>query len=381
MLRSIRAVLALSGLACVLVATPAAASGVPAVADPTGGRAAAAVVPAVEALRPVVDQFRADARTDAQLQAAAATSDLALLRAAVRCAVLDGESYCLYVGFTPLKAGTPQFEERLQQLAAEPVSDTGDMRVVDQVKADLALGQTKRTAAEAAEMESAVLAVGKVKLADLEVAGQPVPAGFFARYPETARAGASVLDPPPAPPASMWLIGNQYYNDQDRSYWCGPATMNILDFGDDGGQDGQANWANWLGTTTSGTGIVAIKNAVNANTGWDSKAGTYAIRDISGMSVDIFFGHHRRQLGISRAPIVEHPMLKKRYFDYLARDHGGHFQVGNGYNTSGQKIHIFEVYDERDFVSGAPWTGKQQIVPASKQLAATKNHAQQNVAW
>ncbi len=155
--------------------------------------------------------------------------------------------------------------------------------------------------------------------------------------------------------------------DQKTSYWCGPATMEMMDLGDGGSLRTQAKWAELLGTTTDGTGIGAMKDGMNAYTTWDNTAGKYVTVDLSDRTASWFFSAHRTRVGFTKSPVVEHVQLLMKYFSYLNYNHGGHYQVGRGYSsTTGNVIGIIDPYDERDYRSGGAASGGYHVIPLDK---------------
>lgn len=275
--------------------------------------------------------------------AAPATSRL------LRCFDLGGPSYCLGIGFT----GSAQHGE---QLAAEPVprSATGDggggaMSAATFVQQRAALSDEERVAAELAEIDVAL--DGRAKAGDVA-----------AQLTETPRA---------AKPTNYIMYG--YQTRQSRSYWCGPATFQSIDWADDRQQDTQASWAADLGTTTGGTAITSMVRLTNTKTNWDVAAGAYIVQSVASWSSSQFFTVHRNHLGdADPAPVIEHPKLLRTYFPYLKYNHSGHFTVGRGYAASNGSISYFEVFNERDWNSSGNTTSGVRALPAATLLAATK---------
>jgi hypothetical protein len=173
-----------------------------------------------------------------------------------------------------------------------------------------------------------------------------------------------------------------YHTRQERSYWCGPATFQSIDWADDNQKDTQATWAADLGTTTSGTAITDIVRLTNSKTDWDVAAGAYIVQSVASWSTAQFLTLHRNHLGDEDpAPIIEHPKLLKMYFSYLRYNHSGHFTVGRGYSDNTDTISYFEVFNEADWNSSGNQTwGVKPGIAASTLLLATKaNTAFQNI--
>ncbi len=171
---------------------------------------------------------------------------------------------------------------------------------------------------------------------------------------------------------------------QFRSYWCGPATMQMIAWGWDGEPQRQRRWANRLGTTTNGTAITQMVRQVNEHTGWDreSRAGRYITLDISDYSYSRWALLIMRHVEDYRAPMVFHPVLLKRYFPYLDDDASGHFQAGRGYDKRGtEPMHVsyFEPWNQQRFDPSEPFIARVQWRSAYKSFRANQAHFQHNI--
>jgi hypothetical protein len=80
-------------------------------------------------------------------------------------------------------------------------------------------------------------------------------------------------------------------------------------------------------------------------------------------------------------PIIEHPVLRSIYFDYLSGNYSGHVQVGRGYDMAKAHIGIFEPFNEPDFnASYTRNTRGAHNVSVYDQFNATKaNSSFQNI--
>ena len=344
----------------------------------------------------------------------------------IRCTDVDGEQYCFCVGFTDLQPGSAEWQKWLSAVLAEGDS-FGDMSLASYLQIRARLSPEELRKLEEEELATARDAVGGIKLGNYLGEQEPIPDGFFERYPSLGIAEGSpqadalrqaactgesvdlsVFHTPTAleareealvrgvavPGEDVTIQGDfhtldapnyryiiyPYYREQVKSYYCGPATMES--FADaDGNDHSQYYWADVLGTETLGyTSIWSLVPAINNHTSWDSSShgGSYAVVSVAGKDQNWFVAQHEERIGVYGAPIAEHVKLRKTYFDYLQYDHGGHYQTGRGYSHSNNKIAIFEPFDERDWCSGGNYTGKRQYVSFGDMWGATYVHPQKN---
>lgn len=339
----------------------------------------------------------------------------------IRCSEIDGENYCLVIGFTALKPGTPEWGVYVSQALAQP-DYPGDMSLTSELNYRGSLPEGKLKEIEAREFAAATDAVGRIKLINHLVEREPIPDGFFNRYPslgfeenspQAAELRRIALTGEPinltlfhtptheelleeqerrqllgnepvsiesSPPSSRHII-RYYYREQEESYWCGPATMESI--GDSGGYGRtQQQWATELGTTPeSGTALSNIVDAINEHTFWadSSHGGAYVVVGLSGKAQSYYVGVHKTRIGIYGAPVVEHVMLYDQYFTYLAKDWSGHYQTGRGYSDYTSEISIFEPFDERDWYWNGNNTGMIQYVSYANMWYATQAHSQKNM--
>jgi hypothetical protein len=296
----------------------------------------------------VRQQVRESSPTSAELHGKSLASAASRL---LRCFDV-GAIYCLGIGFT----GT---QPSLARIKADLDADSGDRQggalgVTAFVSQRTALSDADRVDAELAEIDEAFDGAAK------------------------ARAVAASLDAPPAPetlPSNYIMYG--YQTRQVKSYWCGPASFQSIDWADDKVRDTQAGWAADLGTTTGGTSLSSMVKLTNAKTDWDLKAGPYIVQSVEDWTAEQFMTVHRNHLGDAQpAPVIEHPMLLKQYFPYLKFSHSGHYTVGRGYSDNTDTISYFEVFNEADWNSrGNETWGIQAGIPAATLLAATKANA------
>ena len=305
----------------------------------------------------------------------------------VRCADLAGQRYCLRLGWTT--ATQAEVRARVARAARSAATSTpgreatGDLDLVAALRRAGAQPPGVRAREERAELTAAARSVTKVWLLRHDVQGVPLPAALRARYPGLAagaRAAKSIADYP----RSATVLRTERVREQFRSYWCGPATMQMIAWGWGNNLRSQAYWARKLGTTTSGTGIVRIVRVINRYTGWDreDRAGTYVAFDIGDLAFWQWVKLTMRQVVDRRSPLVYHPVLLKRFYPYLDDDASGHFQVGRGYDKNGDRptlVSFFEPWNQQRFDPSEPYIDRVQWRMAYKSYRANKVHFQHNI--
>lgn len=356
----------------------------------------------------------------------------------VDCTVIDGEDFCTDLGFVPVEFGSREWDRWVRTLLAADVGSGGDMSTSDLVAMLHRLSVSELTARQATQIAEAGSAVGRVKLVAAIANNEVIPDGFFDKYPDLgvaegspdavglraaardashrpilehlAASGAVVtdlgaLDPNgeefgvgSADPMTVGVLGapiegpwyryiiSSYYTKQETDCYCGPATMQAIDWADDGGIDSQATWASLLGTHSGGGCATALSNIVsriNSNTNWDSAAhgGAYSIISLDGKSQTFYMFQHEWRIGVKGAPVVEHVYLSTSHFPYLIKHtwSSGHFQTGRGYSYNSDTISIFEPYNEADWLSGGAASGKIQYVSLLNMYNASQAHPHKNM--
>ena len=313
----------------------------------------------------------------------------ALVDSQLRCALFEGQRYCLGFGWTQ----RTQSEVRAHLAAAgqdlatrrTPVETTGDLGVLATLRRAAARTPEARATAERAELTLAARSVAKVWLIRHQVLGEPLPTGFLEAHPEARPiTTTTTAELPRRRPGRFTLMKGARTNEQSRSYWCGPATMQMLAWGWQKDRRPQRHWARRLGTTTDGTAITEIARLINRTTGYDSvnRAGPYIVLDISGFDFRQWMRLAKRHLVDYRAPLVLHPVLLERFFPYLDDDASGHFQVGRGYQSKPGKtkqISFFEPWNQQAFDPSEPFVERVQWRNAYRSYRANLTHFQQNI--
>jgi hypothetical protein len=172
--------------------------------------------------------------------------------------------------------------------------------------------------------------------------------------------------------------------EQVRSYWCGPAVLQMIWWGWHARPGRQRYFARRLGTTTEGSSISDMVREVNGSTGWDlpRRAGSYVVLDIGGWRFRRWLRLQMRHVADFRAPVVLHPVLEKRFFPYLDDDASGHFQVGRGYDKNGDGpalLSFFEPWNQQRFDPSEPFIPRLQWRNAYRSYRANQAHPEHNI--
>ena len=325
----------------------------------------------------------------------------------VRCAVFEGQRYCLGSGWTDRSQA--QVQRSMATVATRQAerptrtSGTGDLSMIAALRQAARLTPRERAAAQTAELTEAARSVAKVWLLRHQIQGVPLPAHFFQRHPEVRRASgattrtstSSVLGATPASgrqqvkhwadyPKKGTVLDHQDVTDQHRTYWCGPTSMQMITWGWSGHQRHQRYWAKKLGTTTSGTSITSMVDVVNRYTGWDKPAyaGPYITLDISDWSFRQWMLLMARHIVDYRAPVILHPVLLTQFYPYLDHDGSGHFQVGRGYRKRDGKTPLlgyFEPWNQQRFHPDEPFIDRVQWRNGYRSYRANQEHFQHNL--
>ncbi|MGL5810219.1 MAG: hypothetical protein ACRCYQ_09760 [Nocardioides sp.] len=337
---------------------------------------------------------------------------------AVRCADFEGQRYCLGIGWTTdrearvrhriaeaatavggvgSRLGARAQPDDRQTAAPSPAETTGDRDALAILAHRAGLAPEERRKVERRELRQAARSVAKIWLLRHQIQGVPLPAGFATDHREvrlrtdrqdTGQAGLSrrtaALARTSAYPERSWLLDPTHVNDQRRTYWCGPTTIQMIAWTKSVPPRRQRVWAQRLGTTASGTEITEMVRVINRYTTWDSadRAGPYVVLDVGDFTFRQWITLVRRHVSTLRAPMVMHPVLRKEYFPYLDDNGSGHFQVGRGYNNNGDKqtlIGFFEPWNQQRFDPSEPYIDRVQWRSAYKSYRANQEHFLHNI--
>jgi len=431
---------AIGALALVLIAAPFLPDG----GDDNDGALEPASVPADKLLKATAARGRVTPAMQAEIDAvvaegrtsprvAATASELATSE--LRCADFEGQQYCLHSGWTaqsePALRSEVTSQARTVTARRQQVEQTGDLDVLATLRSHARLAPAAQAEAERAELTAAARSVAKVWLLRHQLQGVPLPDGFVERHPEirlpeseaeqvsepeqqsapvAARAAATTSatpSPTPSPtpsttpsptttvapaaektsadyPDRYAILSTSRVAEQTRSYWCGPTSMQMIEWNWNGTKQSQNLWASKLGTTGDGTSITQMVRVTNSYTGWDraDRAGTYVTLDISDWTYSQWWLLQMRHYADYRAPIILHPVLRKEFYPYLDDDASGHFQVGRGYDKDGANPNLvgyFEPWNQQRFDPSEPYIKRVQWRSAYRSYRANQAHFQHNL--
>ena len=396
-----RRAIAVGALVLVLVAAPflprsgpqptierTTETSVPGLADATAG--AGTVTPA---MRAEIDRVLAAARASGRTAQGRTLTPAALVRDQVRCATFDQQRYCLHTGWTRSTQTEVVADLTRSATAAArrtPREATGDLDALALLRQRQQLPLADRLAADRAELTDAARSVAKVWLLRNQVQGDPLPTSFLADHPEVrlrSAAGSGDLEPQEKTfsdyPERGYVLDGRKTTEQQRTYWCGPATMQMIGWGWRNKRS-QDTWASRLGTTRNGSAVTDMVRVTNRYTGWDQEqyAGRYIVLDIKDWSYGKWWLLQMRHYHDYRAPIILHPVLLKKWYPYLDDDASGHFQVGRGWNKNGDHANLlryFEPWNQQRFDPSEPYISRRQERGAYRSYRANQEHFQHNV--
>ena len=298
-------------------------------------------------------------------------------RKAARCATFEGQRYCLGMGWTD--GSEVDVAADLSERPTVGRERTGDLDGSALLARATERGEAARMRSEREELTDAAESVGKVWMLRHEIQGVPLPEGFADNHPEiSARAVGGAY------PEHFSIIKGSRSLSQNRTYWCGPATMQAIGWGSSKERRDQAVWARRLRTSSAGTAITDMVRVVNNHTTYDRRnyAGPYIALDIGDFSFEQWYRLMLRHIHDYKAPVVLHPVLLKQYYPYLDDDASGHFQVGRGFDQDeggNRQIGYFEPWDQSRFDPSEPAIDRVQWRNAYKSYRANLDHFQHNI--
>lgn len=126
---------------------------------------------------------------------------------------------------------------------------------------------------------------------------------------------------------------------QERPYWCGPATVQVIDdyFGP---YASQSVIAAWLGTTQQGTAFTRVDDALRHFTG---KQYFY----YGGLSETALWGHVAYSLRDRGQPLAIDVRILGSLWPYYNFDYAGHITVLDGFDWRHGTVKLNDVYSER----------------------------------
>ena len=271
----------------------------------------------------------------ARTPVSARSSAYRLATTSTRCAMFEGQRYCLGLGWT---MKTQQEAAAGLAAAAAPTptrtvpEQTGDLDPMAAMRQRAELSTKARARAERAELTAAARAVAKVWLIRHEIQGVPLPADFLEHHPEAAVAARTK---PRRHPRTFKILREKQVRPQNETYYCGPTTVQMIAWG----------WRIAARARRCGpTGCTPPPPGPGSPT-WSASSTTTPAR-AARTRRGLHRARHQRlhlQAVVAadeeaphtyQAPVVLHPVLLKQYFPYLDDDASGHFQVGRGFEQT-----------------------------------------------
>jgi len=145
----------------------------------------------------------------------------------------------------------------------------------------------------------------------------------------------------PAPYYYVWTPSHK----QDNSYYCGPATVQVID---DywGSYYSQSTYANYMGTTTSGTNFSLVDNAIRAYTGISN------YYYYGGLTESGFSGKVEHALYVHHYPMATDVKIYAWKWPNYNYNHAGHIIPIDGFSWTYDSIRVNDVFNEADYYSG-----------------------------
>lgn len=188
--------------------------------------------------------------------------------------------------------------------------------------------------------------------ADLGIAPEDgTTADLAGASPAGGVSAAGMIIPPGIPYRYIWTPTHA----QERSYWCGPATVQVID-DHFGAHASQATIANWLGTTTAGTAFTKVDDALRYFAG---KLYYY----YGGLTEKALWLRVQHSLLDHGQPLAADVRIKGSVWPNYVYDHAGHIVPVEGFDWRYSKIRLNDVYAEDKSRSGGGATLGHRTYP------------------
>ena len=162
---------------------------------------------------------------------------------------------------------------------------------------------------------------------------------------------------------------------QQKSYWCGPATCQIID-DYRGSYVSQSTYASYMGTTSDGTSFAKIDDCLRYYTNK-----SYYYHGPLANSSD-FYARVQYAISEKKYPMAADLKIVGSEMDYYVFDHSGHILCIEGYDARwGAKIKVNDPYDEESWKSGGGDTYGHKTYPASQICKAVLSHWRRAVIY
>jgi hypothetical protein len=160
---------------------------------------------------------------------------------------------------------------------------------------------------------------------------------------------------------------------QERAYWCGPASVQIID---DywGAAASQGTIADWLGTTSRGTDFSLVDNAITHFSGV-----SYVYYGPCSSTYDVL---NRIQYGLLDRghPAVGDFNVPSSWPNYIY-SHAGHIIPIEAFDWRYMTVRLNDPYNERDWISGGGSTSGHRTYSSSQIAAGIYNHWRRAIVY
>jgi hypothetical protein len=189
-----------------------------------------------------------------------------------------------------------------------------------------------------------------------------------------AVSSATATDAPSLTPA---LVDAPYgylwtpWHGQERSYWCGPASCQIVcDYF--GNLKSQATMASFMGTTSSGTSITKVDDCLRNYTGRSYECFT-------GNSTSSLLSRVAHTIGTHRQPVVADVRINPGTWYAYRFAHAGHIIPVEAFDWRYGTVRVDDPYNEASWRSGGGPTGGHTTYPVWALANGIASHPQRAV--
>lgn len=206
-----------------------------------------------------------------------------------------------------------------------------------------------------------------VRSTDVPSASQSAPKAHYERQSAVGDAAGR------ADGASLQVLDEDYYyvwtpsHKQERGYWCGPATVQVID---DywGSYAPQQTYATYMGTTADGTDFSRVDNAIRYYSG-QSGYDYYGNLDTGALSGKV---HH--SLFVHHSPLAADVSIKGSVWGNYVYDHAGHIIPIDGFSWVYNTVRVNDVYNEADYYPSGGQTYGHHTYPFSTLADGISRH-------
>jgi len=160
---------------------------------------------------------------------------------------------------------------------------------------------------------------------------------------------------------------------QEKSYWCGPASVQIID---DywGTAASQSTIARYLGTTTAGTDFSKVDDALRYFTGR-----RYVYRTCTSTS-DFYSAVQYGMLNRGN-PLIADVTIDGSVWDHYVYDHAGHIVPIEAFDWRWGKLRLNDPYNEKWWRVGGGYTYGHQTYPKTQIALGVMSHFRKAIVY